>query len=390
MVLALASCSYVPGGVTEADAAAVFTLDVNPGIRVYVDEDNKVISLEATNDDGKSIVAEITYKGETYEEVVEDIVDEMNDQGYIEGDDASVLITIEKQIDDLSEKLNAKLDEAFAKYEKHLEVIEQHLDKLEEDFKKDLDELSKKYDISRGKAHLIDKIREEYPELSAEELAQLSLEDLRLMLEETSEDVKDCFHKIGEAINNAYLAREAAIQSAVESLDITVEDVKYARARLTRDDGKMVYEVEFVYADNEYEIEIDAESGEILETECEPFEEIDISGIIDDFCNKHGISGGFFDHIDDIFGKLEGIKDEIVMKRGEIIDLVIEKLELIEAEIEKTEIELHKTEDGSVYSIEIETANGDEYELVLEAATGTIIKATLNDTAIEVSVTPAE
>ena len=41
----------------KANAAAVFTLDVNPGVRVYVDAENCVIALEATNADGEKIAA---------------------------------------------------------------------------------------------------------------------------------------------------------------------------------------------------------------------------------------------------------------------------------------------------------------------------------------------
>lgn len=39
----------------KAAAAAVFTLDVNPGVRVCVKADNTVITVEATNEDEREI-----------------------------------------------------------------------------------------------------------------------------------------------------------------------------------------------------------------------------------------------------------------------------------------------------------------------------------------------
>ena len=69
----------------KADAAAVFTLDVNPGVRIYVKEDNTVIAVEATNEDGEEVVAELDLEGVDYETVVEEIIDKMDEKGYLEG-----------------------------------------------------------------------------------------------------------------------------------------------------------------------------------------------------------------------------------------------------------------------------------------------------------------
>ena len=390
----------------KANAAAVFTLDVNPGVRIYVKKDNTVIAVEATNEDGEEVVAELDLEGVDYETVVEEIIDEMDEKGYLEGDESSVLISVEKKAMDISEKVNDKINEAFEKHGKKASVIEQELDELDEELGKAIGDMAKKYNISEGKAHLIEKIREEFPELSEEELAGLKVNDLGMMLEDTSDDIKGHFKKVGKAVEDAYIGREQALESALASLEgieITVEDITMHRVRVTRGEGKMLYEVEFVYDGMEYEIIVDAKTGEILATESKEFEEFDAKGMIDDFCNKNNINpDDIKDQIfNDIFGKGEGKgenkgehgteqPEEKPLTKGELLKGILAELEILEETLKKTDVRIYETESGTVYSVKIENKTGDVYELVVEAYSGTIIMAELNGTEFEFFAEAAE
>ena len=390
----------------KADAAAVFTLDVNPGVRIYVKEDNTVIAVEATNEDGEEVVAELDLEGVDYEAVVEEIIDKMDEKGYLEGDESSVLISVEKKAMDISEKVNDKINKAFEKHGKKASVIEQELDELDEELGKAIGEMAKKYKISEGKAHLIEKIREEFPELSEEELASLKVNDLGMMLEDTSDDIKGHFKKVGKAVEDAYVGREQALETALaslESLEITVEDITMQRVRVTRGEGKMLYEVEFVYDGMEYEITVDAKTGEILATESKEFEEFDAKGFIDDFCNKNNINPDDIKDqiINDIFGKGEGKGEnkgeqsteqpaEKPLTKGELLKGILAELEISEETLKKTDVKIYETESGTVYSVKIENKTGDVYQLVVEAYSGTVLKAELNGTAIEITTNSAE
>ena len=99
----------------ENVSSAVFTLDVNPGVRIFVDDKNIVIGVEATNEDGTEVLAELSLTGKNYEAVVELIIDALEAKGYLEDEEASVLISIEKEDIEISEKLHKKIDEAFEK-----------------------------------------------------------------------------------------------------------------------------------------------------------------------------------------------------------------------------------------------------------------------------------
>ena len=388
-------------------AAAVFTLDVNPGVRIYVKEDNTVIEVEATNEDGEEVVAELNVEGEDYEAVVEEIIDKMDEKGYLDGDESSVLISIEKKAMDISEKVNDKINKAFEKHGKKASVIEQELDALDEKISKSIGDMAKKYHISEGKAHLIEKIREEFPELSEEDLAALKVNDLGMMLEDTSDDIKEHFNKIGKPVENDYVGREQALETALASLEnveITVDDITMPRVRASHGRGKMLYEVEFVYDGILYEIVIDAVSGEILSSESEEFVEFDAKEMIDDFCDKHNIHpDDFHEQINNIFGKEEskdphgGENDdddkrpmEKPMTKGELLKGILTGLNISEETLKKTDAKIYETESGTVYRVIIETEGGDVYKLVIEAYSGAIIKAELNDGALELSVAAIE
>ena len=420
-VTCLAGCQVPAGnddGELDATAASIFTLDINPSVKVYLDENETVITVEGANEDGEAIVAEIDVDGETYEAAVEEILDKVVEEGYATEEETSVLVSVEKQTEEikaeLSEKLNEKINHAFEKHGKHARIIEQEIDELEESVKEELEELAERYDISKGKANVIEKIRGEFPELSEEDLAGLKMSDLSLILGETGEDVQKHFKKFEKALEDVYVGAENAIAAALadistEELTVTEADVEHLRAYISRDDGKMIYEVKFVYGGNEYEYEISAESGEILEKEIEEHEEIDIEEEIDKFLDENhdfikdmledkkdeygemfdqwmDKNDGYRDQIKDaIFG--EGGKDEKkeCIGRTDALEAVIEKFAIDADKIEKTDVKVSKNEKGALVFVEIETTDGDEYKVLVEAFTATVIKAELNGEALNVS-----
>ncbi|MDD3867690.1 MAG: hypothetical protein PHX55_08775 [Eubacteriales bacterium] len=67
------------------------SVDVNPGIMIQANWMRRVIHLEAANDDAKTITAEIQWKNRTIEQVMNDTIDEIEEQGYFQ-QDADVLI----------------------------------------------------------------------------------------------------------------------------------------------------------------------------------------------------------------------------------------------------------------------------------------------------------
>ena len=125
-----------------------------------------------------------------------------------------------------------------------------------------------------------------------------------MMLEDASDDVKGHFKEIGKAIEDAYVGRELALAIALDALELAEEDVTMERVRAKCKEGAMLYEVKLVAGNMEYEVIIDAKTGDVLKTESEEFEEFDPKAEIDEFCGKHDVNfDDIKDKINDAFDK---------------------------------------------------------------------------------------
>ncbi len=71
-------------------------------------------------------------------------------------------------------------------------------------------------------------------------------------------------------IENAAITKDAAKETALSHAGLTGKNVQRYESRLDRENGKQVYEIEFDYESYEYDYEIDAKTGEILQFSKEP------------------------------------------------------------------------------------------------------------------------
>lgn len=67
--------------------------------------------------------------------------------------------------------------------------------------------------------------------------------------------------------------KEAALQTALKDAGVNEADASRIRVTMDRDDGMLVYEVRFDAAEVEYDYEIDAESGRIVSTDVERWDD---------------------------------------------------------------------------------------------------------------------
>lgn len=70
-----------------------------------------------------------------------------------------------------------------------------------------------------------------------------------------------------QAADNGYIGEEAALEAALQHAGVAENTLSKKEIKLDREDGRMIYEVEFEAGRNEYEYEIDALSGDILKSE---------------------------------------------------------------------------------------------------------------------------
>lgn len=67
--------------------------------------------------------------------------------------------------------------------------------------------------------------------------------------------------------NENNITMETAKETALKKAGLTEKDGDWTKEKLDHDDGRAVYELEFVSGKLEYDFEIDAENGNILEYE---------------------------------------------------------------------------------------------------------------------------
>ena len=75
--------------------------------------------------------------------------------------------------------------------------------------------------------------------------------------------------KNDDAASKSYIGKDAALSAALKHAGITEAQATQLKVELDRDDGKLVYDVEFKSAGYEYDYEIDAVKGTILQSDKE-------------------------------------------------------------------------------------------------------------------------
>ncbi len=90
LALAAGTCALLAGcGGEGNEAAARMQVDINPSVEFILDEDNKVLSVTALNDDGALIIAGEAFVGKTAEDAVELMVSISTEAGYLVKGDLS-------------------------------------------------------------------------------------------------------------------------------------------------------------------------------------------------------------------------------------------------------------------------------------------------------------
>ena len=133
---------------------------------------------------------------------------------------------------------------------------------------------------------------------------------------------------------------------AREDAGLEEEEIIRARVKLDYDDRAVKYDVEFYSEDTEYDYEIDANTGEILEMDAE---------IEDDFWK---------------FSKEERDKDLSIISMDEAVQIILDKVP--GAEETNLRVEMERDDGKIIYEGKL-FHDSNEYEFEINAETGTII-----------------
>ena len=181
---ALVACTDVKEKDTSEDVIeevntsklSYISIRINPEIELVVDEEEKVVAVNAINEDGEIVLFELNLLDLTAEEAVELITSKAVELGFIdpETEEALVYILTECEIEEEEKELEEKLCDKVDKFFSDKGFLGKGCPEQLEKFK----ELAEELAVSLKDAKLISRILELYPEMELEEILELTKKEL--------------------------------------------------------------------------------------------------------------------------------------------------------------------------------------------------------------------
>jgi|GEM_PF-2765608 len=100
------------GAVAYGTPVSYVTMDVNPSIQYTLNIFNDVIEAEALNEDAESVIPEIEWKFQDIEDVIEQTIDALDDEGYLDKsnwDENGIVISVNARSEERSDRLVSAL-----------------------------------------------------------------------------------------------------------------------------------------------------------------------------------------------------------------------------------------------------------------------------------------
>lgn len=369
----------------NAKSVTTVSLDVNPSIEIKINSKNVVTDVDTLNKDAEKVLGDMDLEGSKIDVAINAVIGSMLRNGYLSEISNSVLVSVAGG----DSAKNAQLQSEITKWINDIlkignidaAVISQEITS-----NSDLQSLADKANVSLGKAQLVMAIVKADPTKKFDELITLPINDLYLIIEEledkgiiddetediledkadnelssavavtnesTSENptksqqnnvtVPGITHS-GTASEKAYISRSKALEIALSAANLTKSQLTHCEIDLDFEDDKMVYDVELKVGYKEYDLEIDAVTGEILKKEFP-----DNSTNLTD--NSKFIS-----------------KDEATAIALKAAGISAENAKQLKAELDRS--------DSGTYKYEVDFKYGVyEYEYDIDAVTGKIIKS---------------
>lgn len=224
-VLLLCLCAGGFFAYTWFSVKAIISIDINPGISLSLNRYEYVINAQPLNDDGADVLDDLNLERLDLDTALNALIGAMNRKGYLsEGATASVFVSGKDE--DYNQKLYREVSEDFA----HLvpSMVTQQADSQQPSD----DQQSQSNETQTGSTQT-----QQPTETTPQTDTAVSLEQ----------------------------AQQLALQKA----GLSDSEVTWKKLEQDEDDGRIVYELEFISGRIEYDCEIDAATGNFLKFEQE-------------------------------------------------------------------------------------------------------------------------
>lgn len=249
----------------QASAAdSVVTLDINPSIALSVNNKETVTTATPLNDDAKDIMGGMELEGTNLETAVNAIIGACLQKGYLDELENAILVSVENADADTATQLQNELTTTISGVFQSGSILTQTVTVDD-----DLAQLAQQYNISAGKASLIQEVIAQDSTLTFESLAPLSMSEISLIASSRNLTTTGV-SQTGSTSDQAYIGQDAALQAACDHAGIATSDVQGLSTEFGWSPKGMVYELDFCSGGTEYEYDINATDGSVVKYEQEP------------------------------------------------------------------------------------------------------------------------
>ena len=225
-----ASCTALAEKGSAANGALTYIgLRINPEIEMVTDETGTVVSANAVNTDGEVVLSAVELEGKTAEDAVVDFTETAVDLGYMDpakdkdtvyvdvnGENAEVVEKVEKS---LSDKLMKFFEKKGIAGKVSKEVLDSYIAAAEE------------WNVAPGHAKIIARVLDANPELTYEELLNLTVKELLELLkadkhaDKVAADLKDDYKDAVKALKDEYKDL-FELREVIDDIEDKLEDAR--------------------------------------------------------------------------------------------------------------------------------------------------------------------
>lgn len=321
--------------VLHKNSYSVVMIDVNPSIELTLNSYDRIVDYEANDSESEMIIFGMDLENTDVVVALNAIIGSMVRNGYIDELSNSILVSVQNS--DINKALSLEnllvkeIDDILKDSNVDGSVIGLTLSSSDS-----LNGVAEANGISLGKAKLITALVQVNNLLNIKDLAKLTINELNLLLDTYTLDID----KLGNASSKQYIGEEKAKNIALNHAGVDNPNMLHIEFDL--DDGIMVYDVEFYSGNIEYDYEINAVTGVIIEYNKSFENSDDVSSGNNDYLSKEEAKKIAVDHA--------GVSPSYV------------------------EIEFDYENGIAVYEIEFKYQNY-EYDYEIDAITGEIYKS---------------
>lgn len=245
--------------------SSTVAFDVNPSIELSLNQNNRILEVIPLNDDAKVVVGDMDLKGSDLDVATNALVGSMIRNGYLSDLANSILISVEnddpQKANELQKQLSDEINQLIQTNNFNGAVLSQSVQDNEA-----LRKLANEYGITVGKAQLINQILTMNPLYTFDKLSGLTINELNLLMKnQKMSEVTST----GHASDKKYIGEAKAKEIAFDHAKVKESDVKQLEVEIEYEMGKMVYEIDFVANNLEYDYDIEALTGQVLHVKSE-------------------------------------------------------------------------------------------------------------------------